>query len=103
NAGVDFVAPGQYSALHVASVEAVLLEEVDGFRAARSAFAVSDNFDVLIDLTQPFRQFAEGNEFRRGDAPDLEFVGFADVDELELVATVNFGFDLDRVDVALHL
>src|SRR6516165_4450418 len=47
---IDLIAPREDAALHVAGVESVLLEQIDGLRAAHAALAVGDDFDRGIEF-----------------------------------------------------
>src|SRR5579871_1833989 len=105
DAGVDFVAPGQNTALHVADVlEASLFQHAARLRAAHAAFAMNHDIGVLIELMQSLRHFAERNQLRGGDVADLVLVRLAHVDQHELVTAVEHGFDFREIGRAhVHL
>src|ERR1035438_7445063 len=102
HARVHLVAPGQDAALHIAHMfEARRFQNAAGARAAHAALAMDHDVGFRIQFTQPLADFAQRNQLGRGDVADLVFVGFAHVDQDELIATVQLLFDCGHFDFAL--
>src|SRR5215212_12004533 len=86
DARVDLFAPGCDTALDVVDVlEAGVLQELDGLRAAAAGLAVNDEVLVLIQLDQTLRQLAQGYELH-ADVGDLILVRLAHVEHVDVLA-----------------
>src|ERR1700722_2288330 len=96
NAGIDFVGPGENSALQVEDFfESGFAQEVDGFGGALAAAAMRDDFARSVELMHAPRNFAERNQFPV-EIADLIFVRFAHVENKKIIAFVETSLQLLR-------
>src|SRR5215218_909325 len=94
DARVYLLAPGVDATPDVVDVlEAGVLEELDGPRAAPAALAVDGKSLVPVELDQALRQLGEGNE-PRADVGDLVLVRLAHVENRDLVAVLQAPLEL---------
>src|SRR5665213_3899931 len=99
NAGVDLIAPGGDAAEHVLHMlEALRAKEIRRLGAAAAHFAMDHNLGLWVEFADALGHVVQRDQLRARDLRNLIFVRLAHVDELELVAAVEFCLQRDSVD-----
>jgi hypothetical protein len=97
--GIHFKRPAVDAAGHgLGGFHTLMSEPVGNIEAAHAVVAEADDFVVRIELLQIRGYGAHGDEYSAIDPTEGVFVRFADVDEEELVATVEALFDFASRD-----
>src|SRR5207244_4258377 len=98
----NLVTPGKDPPGHVLHFfEPGLAQEVARFSAADAALAVRDDFDGAVEFAHALRQIAQWNELRGRNTADLILVGLAHIEQQEAIATIEFRFYFNGIDLAL--
>ena len=96
--GIDFIRPGENSALQVPNfVKARLRQEFDGLAGTLAAAAVCHYLARAVQFADALRKIAERDQMAVQIA-DLIFVGLANVEDINIIAAVEALLQLLRRD-----
>src|SRR5262245_19332933 len=94
---VDLVDIAQNPARQIAdALEALGLQEEPGLFAPHPRLALHDEVRVLVEFDEPLLEIAKRNQDRPRNAIDLIFLRFADVDDDQVLAAIEFSLQLAR-------
>src|SRR5438094_7713994 len=90
HAAVDAVCPGKDAAVEILQLaEALLAKELDRLGAAHAAFAMHDHLAILVQFAHALGELWQRDQCAAGDAADLELLRIADVEDEDVVTTVE--------------